>query len=123
MVSPPCVCADVGDSVAVDDLIVVIETDKVAVEVRAQVNGTLSAQHAEASAMVEVGKPLYTIAAGGAGAAKAAPAPAKASAPAAAAAAPAPAAPAAAAAAQVQKVPSMGDSITQGKILEWKKGE
>ena len=84
--------ADVGDAVAVDDLIVVIETDKVAVEVRAQVAGKLSAQHAEASAMVEVGKPLYTIEAGAAGAAAAAPA--KAAAPAAPAPAPAKAAPA-----------------------------
>ncbi len=106
----------------VDDVVVVIETDKVAVEVRAQNAGVIDKAFADAGVVVEVGKPLFAIAPGAGGAAPApAPAAAKAPAPAPAAAAAAAPAPAAGGAPVVQKVPSMGDSITQGKILEWKK--
>ena len=50
-----------GDAVAVDDVLVVIETDKVSVEVPASVAGTLAKQYAETNAVVEVGKPLVDI--------------------------------------------------------------
>ena len=50
-----------GDYVAVDDVIVVIETDKVAVDVRAEVAGTISKLHADVDDVVEVGEPLIDI--------------------------------------------------------------
>jgi len=50
-----------GEYVAVDDVIVVIETDKVAVDVRAEVAGTISKLHAEVDDVVEVGQPLIDI--------------------------------------------------------------
>ena len=85
--------AQVGDGVAVDDVVVVIETDKVSVEVRTPVGGAITEHLAEVDAVVEVGQPLFKVDTAAEGAAKAAPAPA----PVAAApeeAAPAPAAPA-----------------------------
>ena len=66
----------VGDAVAVDDPLVELETDKVTVEVNAQVAGTLSEIVAAEGADVEVGALLGTIADGAAAAApKPAPAP------------------------------------------------
>ena len=50
-----------GDYVAVDDVIVVIETDKVAVDVRAEVAGTLTKLHAEEGDVVEVGQSLVDV--------------------------------------------------------------
>jgi len=50
-----------GDYVAVDDVIVVIETDKVAVDVRAEVAGTLTKLHAEEGDVVEVGQSLVDM--------------------------------------------------------------
>jgi len=44
-----------GDYVAVDDIIAVIETDKVAVDVRADTAGTVTKLHAEVDDVVEVG--------------------------------------------------------------------
>ena len=85
--------AQVGDGVAVDDVVVVIETDKVSVEVRTPIAGAITEHLAEVDAVVEVGQPLFKVDTAAEGAAKAAPAPA----PVAAApeeAAPAPAAPA-----------------------------
>jgi len=104
---------NVGDSVKVDDILVSIETDKVAVDVPASVSGTLTKQFAAKDTVVEVGKPLLEISEG-AVAAAAAPAPKP---------APAPAAAASSGPKKVfkQAVPSMGDSITSGKIIEWKK--
>ena len=97
----------VGETVARDEPLVELETDKVTLEVNAAAAGTLTEIVAETGATVAVGALLGTIAEGAAGAAKpaakpaaAAPAPAKAVAPAAApkpapAPAPAPAKPAA----------------------------
>jgi len=83
----------VGDSIAVDDPIVELETDKVTLEVNATAAGTLSEIIAKEGDTVGVGATLGTIGAGGgAAAAKPAAAPAAAAAPAPAAAAPAPAA-------------------------------
>ena len=59
----------VGDAVAVDDPLVELETDKVTVEVNAQVAGTLNEIVAAEGADVEVGALLGTIADGAAAAA------------------------------------------------------
>ncbi len=76
-----------GDSVARDQLLVELETDKVTVEVNATEAGMVGEILAAEGATVKVGDLLATIAAGAAGAAKPAPKPAAAPAP-----APAPAA-------------------------------
>ena len=78
----------VGDSVAADEPILELETDKVTLEVNAPSAGTITEIVADVGAEVEVGALLGTIGAGG-GAAVATAAPAPAAAPAA---APAPAA-------------------------------
>src|SRR5690606_15635119 len=108
----------VGDAVAVDEPLVELETDKVTVEVRAEVAGTLGEIIADSGAEVAVGAVLGMIGAGGAVApakaapkaapkAEAAPAP-KAEAPKAAAApAPKPTAPAPAAKAAAPAVPAV----------------
>lgn len=69
--------ADVGDAVKEDEVIVVIETDKQAVEIAASVTGVITKQYAGKDVTVEVGKPLVDIDEGGAGksAPAAAPAP------------------------------------------------
>lgn len=107
----------VGDKFAEDDVIAVVETDKVTMDIRAKKAGVMSELlHGEGSE-VEVKKPFYKMDTDGAAASAA---------PAAAAAAPK-AAPAAAAAAPAASstpvevtvnVPSMGDSITQGTIAK-----
>ena len=68
--------AQVGDGVAVDDVVVVIETDKVSVEVRTPIAGAITEHLAEVDAVVEVGQPLFKVDTAAEGAAKAAPAPA-----------------------------------------------
>ena len=88
-----------GDWVEVDAVLVVLETDKVSVEVRSPSAGFLEEQLHPVSATIAVGTPLAKIKAGEKPAGAAAAAPAKAAAPAAAAAAAAPAKPAAASAA------------------------
>jgi len=64
----------VGEHVAVDDLVAVIETDKVAVEIRAKEAGVIKERFAEAGTTVAVGSPLFSYEAG-AEAAASAPAP------------------------------------------------
>ncbi|MEC7289968.1 MAG: 2-oxoglutarate dehydrogenase complex dihydrolipoyllysine-residue succinyltransferase [Pseudomonadota bacterium] len=105
-----------GDAVAKDDVLVELETDKVAVEVSAEAAGTLSEIVANEGDTVEIGALLGRL--GGAnGAAKAAPAAAPAPAPAAAA-----PAPAASAGASVDvTVPSMGESVAEGTIASFLK--
>ncbi|GIL41194.1 2-oxoglutarate dehydrogenase complex dihydrolipoyllysine-residue succinyltransferase [Roseiterribacter gracilis] len=84
----------VGDSIAIDDPIVELETDKVTLEVNATSAGTLTEIVAKDGDTVGVGAVLGSIGEGGAKAAAAAPAPAKAApAPTPAPAAAAPAAP------------------------------
>ena len=105
-----------GDAVAKDDVLVELETDKVAVEVSAEAAGTLSEIVAAEGDTVEIGALLGRL--GGAnGAAKAAPAPA---AEPAAASAPA-AAPAAGGATVDVTVPSMGESVAEGTIASFAK--
>lgn len=103
-----------GDVVAKDDVLVELETDKVAVEVSAEAAGTLSEIVANEGDTVEIGALLGRL--GGAnGAAKAAPAAAK---PAPAAAAPAPST----GGASVDViVPSMGESVAEGTIASFLK--
>lgn len=103
-----------GDAVAKDDVLVELETDKVAVEVSAEAAGTLSEIVANEGDTVEIGALLGRL--GGAnGASVAAPA---ASAPA----APAPtAAPSAGGATVDVTVPSMGESVAEGTIASFTK--
>jgi len=54
----------VGEHVAVDDLVAVIETDKVAVEIRAKESGVIKEHFAEEGSTVSVGAPLFAYEAG-----------------------------------------------------------
>jgi 2-oxoglutarate dehydrogenase E2 component (dihydrolipoamide succinyltransferase) len=54
----------VGEHVAVDDLVAVIETDKVAVEIRAKEAGVVKEHFAEEGSTVSVGAPLFAYEAG-----------------------------------------------------------
>ncbi|TYZ57331.1 hypothetical protein PybrP1_002923 [[Pythium] brassicae (nom. inval.)] len=112
-----------GDFVDADEVVVVLETDKVSVDVRAPFAGILDAQLAKIDENVLVGAPLFSVTkqAGGAAPAPTAAASAAPSAAApAAAATPAAAAPAAASSAAelaTVNVPSMGDSISEGTVV------
>ncbi|MEP1142951.1 MAG: 2-oxoglutarate dehydrogenase complex dihydrolipoyllysine-residue succinyltransferase [Henriciella sp.] len=104
-----------GEAVAKDDVLVELETDKVAVEVSAESAGTLSEIVAQEGDTVEIGALLGRL--GGAnGSAAATPAPAKA--------APAPAAAPAASSGGTSvdvTVPSMGESVAEGTIASFMK--
>ncbi|EGZ18791.1 hypothetical protein PHYSODRAFT_301304 [Phytophthora sojae] len=99
-----------GDAVAEDEVVVVLETDKVSVDVRAPFAGAMGQQLAAIDDNVLVGAPLFQIVKGAAGA-EVAPA----------ASTEAPAAPAAAPSGEetTVPVPSMGDSISEGTVVEW----
>lgn len=101
-----------GDSVEKDDVLVELETDKVAVEVSATEAGTLSEIVADEGATVEIGALLGKI--GGAnGKAAAAPKAAPTSAP-------TPASSSSGAVVEVE-VPSMGESVAEGTIASFLK--
>ncbi|TDH66454.1 hypothetical protein CCR75_007744 [Bremia lactucae] len=51
----------IGDSVAEDDVVVVLETDKVSVDVRAPKSGTITSILADVDQTVEIGVPLFSI--------------------------------------------------------------
>jgi 2-oxoglutarate decarboxylase len=118
-----------GDTVAVDETVVEISTDKVDAEVPAPIAGTILKIHAPEGETVEIGALLCEIAPEGAAA------PTGADSPAAPAGADSPAAPAGAEAANGPHseapepageativdivTPAGGDSITEGTILEW----
>eukprot|EP00475_Leptophrys_vorax_P025339 TRINITY_DN35499_c0_g2_i2.p2 TRINITY_DN35499_c0_g2~~TRINITY_DN35499_c0_g2_i2.p2 ORF type:complete len:429 (+),score=136.04 TRINITY_DN35499_c0_g2_i2:2363-3649(+) len=51
----------VGDSVAVDDVVVVIETDKISADVRSPHAGVISELFHEEGAVIDVGKPLFAV--------------------------------------------------------------
>lgn len=113
-----------GDAVKEDDVITVVETDKVTMDIRAKKSGVFVEALVAAKSEIAIGAPLYKIDT----AAVAAPKAGKAKeAAAAAAAAPSstPATPAAAAASatagkeQVVSVPIMGESITTGVLAQW----
>ena len=96
-----------GDSVAIDEPIVELETDKVSVEVPAPSAGVLGEISVKEGETVEVGALLGIIAEGGA-----APAPAK----------PAKSTPAASSGKIVEvPVPSAGESVTEAGVGEWYK--
>ena len=107
-----------GDVVAKDDVLVELETDKVAVEIRAEADGVMGAILAEEGETVEVGAKLAEM--GGAGVAPAAAAEpaAEPEAPAAATEAPE-AAPAPSGATIDAVVPQMGESVAEGTIGGW----
>ncbi len=96
-----------GDPVAKDDVLVELETDKVAVEVSAEEAGTLSEIVAQEGDTVEIGALLGKLGRGSNGAAKTAPAAEKTS--------PKPAATSSGATEDVL-VPSMGESVSEGTI-------
>jgi 2-oxoglutarate dehydrogenase E2 component (dihydrolipoamide succinyltransferase) len=101
-----------GDAVAEDEVVVVLETDKVSVDVRAPFAGAMGQQLAAIDDNVLVGAPLFQVVKGAAGAeakteTKQAAAPAAAAAP--------------AGEETTVPVPSMGDSISEGTIVEWLK--
>jgi len=103
-----------GDAVAKDDVLVELETDKVAVEVSAEAAGTLSEIVAQEGDTVEIGALLGRL--GGANSASTtAAAPAAAAEP-----APAPAAANGGATVDVT-VPSMGESVAEGTIASFAK--
>jgi len=98
-----------GDTVAEDELLVEISTDKVDAEVQAPAAGTVVKIHASEGDTVSVGSVLAEISPNG-------------SAPAAAVPDEAPAAEEAAAGETLDIVmPAMGESVTEGTILEWAK--
>ena len=118
----------VGDTVAVDEPLLEVSTDKVDTEIPSPVAGVLLSIQADEDATVEVGAVLATIGEAAEASAPAAPAPAAEPAPAAAAAEPAPAAPAAAPAAPASSadatpvlMPALGESVTEGTVTRWLK--
>ncbi|KAJ0402243.1 hypothetical protein P43SY_008235 [Pythium insidiosum] len=109
-----------GDAVHADDVVVVLETDKVSVDVRAPFAGVLDSQLAAIDDNVLVGAPLFRIIQQDVGAAAAPATPAAAPAATAEPAAQPAAAPAASSSAEelvTVNVPSMGDSITEGTVV------
>ena len=56
---------DIGEYCAADDIVAVIETDKVSLDVRTDKAGTLESTLAEVDETVAVGAPLYTLKLGG----------------------------------------------------------
>lgn len=75
-------CAEVGDSVAVDEVVTTLETDKVSVDVRSPHAGVLTEQLAAVQAVVPVGAALAKLKLGAAAAPAPAAAPAQEAAPA-----------------------------------------
>ncbi len=105
-----------GDAVKEDDVIAVVETDKVTMDIRAKKGGVFVEALAAAQAEVSVGNPLYKIDTAATASAPAAAAPV--AAPAKTEAAPV-AAPAAGGAEVTVPVPVMGESITTGVLATW----
>lgn len=99
-----------GDSVSRDDVLVELETDKVAVEVRAENDGVISEIIAQEGDTVEIGAKLAVMGGSVAAPAEQAPAPAEA--------APAPA-PSSSGATIDATVPQMGESVAEGTIGSW----
>ncbi|WP_082560006.1 2-oxo acid dehydrogenase subunit E2 [Brevundimonas sp. Root608] len=116
----------VGDTVAEDQIIADIMTDKATVELTSPVAGKVLAAHGEPGQQLAVGSPLVEFEVEGAGnaSAEAAPAPAKAEpAPAPKAEAPkveaAPVAPAAAGGNFVFKLPDVGEGTAEAELVGW----
>ncbi|MAK64175.1 MAG: dihydrolipoyllysine-residue succinyltransferase [Maricaulis sp.] len=105
-----------GDSVSKDDVLVELETDKVAVEVRAEADGTIGEILAQEGDTVEIGAKLATL-----GAAGAAPAQSSETSAQSQEAAETSDAPTAASGGDTvdATVPQMGESVTEGQIGSW----
>ena len=108
----------VGDTVAVDDPIVEVSTDKVDTEIPSPVAGVVEQILVEEDEDVEVGAALVVIG-DGSSAPAAAPAAPAAEAPAASAAAAAPAA--GSVSGQEVTLPALGESVTEGTVTRWLK--
>ncbi|MTE24103.1 2-oxoglutarate dehydrogenase, E2 component, dihydrolipoamide succinyltransferase [Microbacterium sp. ZXX196] len=115
----------VGDTVAVDEPLLEVSTDKVDTEIPSPVAGVLEAILVQEDETAEVGAELATVGdgAGASESAPAAPAPEeKAAEPAPAAEAPAPQKPAASSADATDVVlPELGESVTEGTVTRWLK--
>eukprot|EP00968_Pinguiococcus_pyrenoidosus_P020112 scaffold2286_cov240-Pinguiococcus_pyrenoidosus.AAC.15 len=109
-----------GDAVATDDVVVVLETDKVSVDVRSPGNGTITETLAEVEATVEVGAPLFSMEFSDGAPASTDSAPA-ADPPKSEDDAIASSGPTATGEETTIAVPGMGDSITEGTIISWEK--
>ena len=104
-----------GDTVKKDDVLVELETDKVAVEVRAENDGVVGTILVEEGETVEIGARLATMSAGGEAAAAAESAPAEPAAQ-----EEATPAPASGGGQTIEAtVPQMGESVTEGTIGAW----
>lgn len=106
-----------GDAVVEDDVIAIVETDKVTMDIRAKKNGAFVEGLVAAQGEISVGAPLYKLDTSAKGAASAKPAVATEKAAPKAEAAPAKAA--APSAPVTVPVPIMGESITSGLISSW----
>ena len=116
----------VGDTVAVDEPLVEISTDKVDTEIPSPVAGTILEILVQEDETVEVGAVLVVIGEAGEATSEAPAAPASAPAVAAPAPAPAPAAPAPVAPATPAQgteitLPALGESVTEGTVSTWLK--
>jgi 2-oxoglutarate dehydrogenase E2 component (dihydrolipoamide succinyltransferase) len=58
------IAKQVGDYVAVEELVAEIETDKVTIEAKSPEAGTITAIHVEEGQTVEVGAPFFSLAVG-----------------------------------------------------------
>ena len=110
----------VGDTVAVDDPIVEVSTDKVDTEIPSPVAGVVEQILVEEDEDVEVGAALVVIG-DGSSAPAAAPAAPAAEAPAASAPAAPEAPPAGSASGQEVTLPALGESVTEGTVTRWLK--
>ncbi|MDO4911678.1 MAG: biotin/lipoyl-containing protein, partial [Corynebacterium sp.] len=113
----------VGDTVAVDEPLLEVSTDKVDTEIPSPVAGTILEIRANEDDTVDVGAVIALIGEANEAPAAAAPAPepTPAAAPAAEAAPAAPAAPAASGSATDVVMPELGESVTEGTITRWLK--
>lgn len=108
----------VGDAVAKGEVVAVVETDKVTIEVNAKEAGTIQELLIKVDETVSRGQPLVRIAAGAGAAPAGAPAPAPEPQ---AAAGGAPAAPAPSRTVDVAVKDFGAESITEGTLMEWRK--
>ncbi|MGA0945049.1 MAG: biotin/lipoyl-containing protein, partial [Candidatus Nanopelagicales bacterium] len=112
----------VGDTVAADEPLVEVSTDKVDTEIPAPVSGVILAIRVPEDATVEVGAELAVIGdASESAAAPAAPTPAPAEPAPVVAAAPAAAAPTGGAGTTSVVLPPLGESVTEGTVTRWLK--
>lgn len=103
-----------GDTVKEDDVIAVVETDKVTMDIRAKTTGTFVDRLVEAGSEISVGAPLYTLDSGVTKEAATPSAQVAASKPES-----TPAQSPIPTSAQLVNVPVMGESITQGMLARW----